>query len=474
MCCQGFIDILKTICYFLVGDFMKFYQITDLHFYPVSKLNPCGKEWENRTKYDQKCIAESEAIVDATFDFLIKDTQTDIILISGDNVCDGERVGHFELQKKLRRLTQNGKRVFIVTGTHDLHPEPKGYSEEKGEYVVEGCTRDELIDIYGEFGYNDAIATHPETFSYVAKLDEKTRLFVLNDDGIGFEDGFHGYFDSQLNWLKEQLEQGKLSGDTLLAMGHHPMLAPSPFYEFYSKNQMLGNCDEMAQMFADYGVKVMFTGHTHMHNIGYRDFDNGKRIYEINTASLIGYPSPIRKMELTDTELKVETLHIDNIDYDLQGKSYMTYLYDHFQFMLKDILYSAAHDIDHFCQVSPTFSLSSETAKKLSIPIQILGKSLDKLTFKKAGTLLCCKKQIAPRMYNVRLVDFFLDLITNIFAGDENYAPGSAEYDSFMAIYNRISPILHKALGGKEIDDVIKGVLYDDGYPDSNAVLPLK
>ncbi len=456
-----------------MGDDMKFYQITDLHFYPVSKLNPTGKEWENRAKYDQKCIAESEAILDATIEFLLQDKETDIILISGDNVCDGERVSHFELQKRLKKLTENGKKVYIITGTHDLHPEPKGYSVEKGEYVVEGCTREELIEIYGEFGYNNAIATHPETFSYVAKLDDATRLFVLNDDGIGFEDGFHGYFEPQLKWIKEQLEEGKKSGDTLLVMGHHPMLAPSPFYEFYSKNQMLGNCDEMAEMFANYGVKAIFTGHAHMHNIGYRDSSEGNRIYEINTASLIGYPSPIRKMELTDDELKVETLHLDSINYDLNGMSYMDYLHNHFQFMLKDILYSAAHDIDHFCQVSPCFSLPTEKAKKLSVPIQIAGKFLDGLTFKKAGQLLLCKNKIAPRMYNVKLSDFILDLITNVFAGDEAYAPGSAEYDSLMALYSRVAPIAHKIFGGNEIDDVIKGVLYDDGYPDSNATLPI-
>ena len=40
---------------------MKFYQITDLHYYPAKLLNAQGKEWINRAMYDQKCIAESEA-----------------------------------------------------------------------------------------------------------------------------------------------------------------------------------------------------------------------------------------------------------------------------------------------------------------------------------------------------------------------------------------------------------------------------
>lgn len=456
------------------GDVMKFYQITDMHFYPAREMKACGREWEQRAAYDQKCLAQSEAIVDAAIDFFLADKETDIILISGDNVSDGERVGHYALQKKLRRLTAAGKRVFLLTATHDLHPQPKGYSEERGEYVAEGCTRSELIEIYGEFGYNDAVAVHPDTFSYVAMLDDHTRLLVLNDDGIGFEDGFHGYFDDELSWIKQQLEEGKSRGDTMLVMGHHPLLAPGPFYSFYCKDtQMLGDCDKIAEMFADYGVRFMFTGHTHMQSINYFDTPKGNRIYDINTGSLTAYPSPIRKMELTDNSLVVRTLHISHIDYDLNGMPYMTFSREHFDFMLKDILYSAAHDIDRFCVVCECFSFPSEKARKLAVPIQILGKILDSLTFKKAGTLLGCKSKIAPRMYNVRLADFLIELVRNMYAGDEPYAPGTAEYDSFMALYRRMAPLLHKLTGSDEIDSAIEGSLYNDGIPDNDAVIPI-
>ena len=452
---------------------MKFYQITDLHFYPARVMKAEGEQWEYRATYDQKCLAESEAILDATIELLLSDNETEIIFITGDNVCDGERIGHLELQQKLNKLKDAGKRLFLITGTHDLHPCPLGYSLAEGEHRVDGCTRDELIEIYGDFGYNDAIAVHKDTFSYVAKLDEHTRLLALNDDGIGFEDGFHGYFEDQLNWIKEQLEAGKTAGDRMLVINHHPLLAPSPFYEYYSKDQMLGNCDYIRELFADYGVQFVFTGHTHMQNINYFDTEKGNRIYDINTASLIGYPSPIRKFELTDTELTVKTLHIEKPDYDLKSMSYMEYSKCHFNYMLKDIVHSAAHDFEHFVKVAEGFSLHEEQARKLKPFILLLGKVLDKLTFKKAGKLLMCKSKIAPRMYNVRLADFVITLVSNMYGGDEPYAPGTAEYDSFMAIYERIAPILHKALGSDEIDDVIKGVLYDDGFPDSDAVLPV-
>lgn len=258
----------------------------------------------------------------------------------------------------------------------------------------------------------------------------------------------------------------------MIVMGHHPLLPPSPFYSFFCEDQMLGNWRDMAEMFASYGVEFVFTGHTHMQNIGYYDATCGRRIYDINTASLIGYPGPIRRLELTDEELRVETLHPQHIDYDLGGKSYMMYLRDHFDFMLKDIIDSAAHDIDRFCEISCCFSLPKEKAQQFAVPIHILGKMLDRLTFKRTGIMLGCLSHVAPRMYDVRLADFILTLIRNVYSGDEPYAPGSAEYDSFMAIYGRLAPVIHAVLHSRELDDVMRGVLYDDGYPDSNAVLP--
>lgn len=92
---------------------MKFYQITDLHYYPAKLLNAQGKEWINRAMYDQKCIAESEAILDATIQMLLDDKEIDIVLITGDNVCDGERVGIFRLPRNCISLPRQEKRSIL-------------------------------------------------------------------------------------------------------------------------------------------------------------------------------------------------------------------------------------------------------------------------------------------------------------------------------------------------------------------------
>lgn len=455
---------------------LQFYQITDTHFYASEVLDPAGKAWEHRIKYDQKCVAESGAILDAATDYILRDRETQVVLVSGDLVCDGEREGHYAMREKLERLTAGGKRVYVLTATHDTCPYPKRYSAEKGEYPAEGLPRSELLKVYWEFGPASALSVHEKSFSYVAQIAPGYRLFALNDDGIGWERGFHGYDEDQLQWLREQLETAKESGDVLLAMGHHPLLPPNPFYGFFSPDDLIGNHVQIASMFADAGVHFMFTGHTHMQNIGYFDSERGNRIFDINTGSLICYPSPIRHMTLTDKSLTVKTDHLTSINWDLGGKSYMQYSLDHFEFMLRDILDAAANDIRRFCEIAPDFGLPSETAWKLRVPIRFAGKLMEKLTFQKAGRLLWCASKIAPEMRNVYLRDFVLALIRNMYGGDEPYKPGSPEYESFMALYHRLRPLLRRVIKGvpiADLDTIVEGLLYDGGYPDSDAVLPV-
>lgn len=452
---------------------LTFYQITDLHFYAAKALGACGPAWERRAKYDQKCMAESEAIIDCAFEKLIADRETEIVLISGDLVCDGERAGHLELKKKLDHLAAGGKRVFVLTATHDIHPEPKGYSVEKGEYITDGLSKPELLKLYWAFGPRDALSVHEASFSYVARIAEGYRLFVLNDDGNGFENDFYGYSSAQMLWLQEQLRLGRESGDALLAMGHHPLLPPSPIYPVFSPGEMLANGQEVARLLADSGVQFLFTGHTHMQNINAYVSPRGNRLFEINTASLIGYPSPIRKMTLEEQSMKIETLHIEKPDFDLGGKPYLTYSREHFEFMLRDIFDALANDYGRFCEIAPSFSLPRATAERLRPLLHPLGKFLSRLTFGKAGRMLGCSSQIAKEMAAVRLCDFLIAVIRNLYGGDEPYAPGTPEHDSFLALYGRIAPLLHRLKPDVDFDNVLEGVLYDAGYPDNDAVLDI-
>lgn len=117
---------------------LQFYQITDTHFYASEVLDPAGKAWEHRIKYDQKCVAESGAILDAATDYILRDRETQVVLVSGDLVCDGEREGHYAMREKLERLTAGGKRVYVLTATHDTARTRSGILRKKGNILPRG------------------------------------------------------------------------------------------------------------------------------------------------------------------------------------------------------------------------------------------------------------------------------------------------------------------------------------------------
>ncbi len=441
-------------------------------------LGACGKEWEKRCLYDQRCIAESEAIIDSVFDYIARDRETDTVLITGDVVCDGELAGHRSLAQKLARLKkESGKRILLITASHDIHTEPKGYSEEKGEYIVSGADKKLLYDIYYDFGLSDALSVHLATNSYCADMGDGYRILMLNDDKKGWGADSYGFYPDQLEWAKAQIEECKRAGCTMLCVCHHPLLSPVKFYRAFSPHEMIEDCDRVAELLADSGVRYLFTGHTHMQSINYYDSPCGNRLYEINTGCLTAYPSPIRRLELDDSgALTVKTEHIKTMAHDMQCKPYMTYLKEHFDFMLRDIFDSAAHDMDRFCSICESFSLKKETAEKLRLPINAAGRLLDTLTFKKAGALLGVKSRVAPRMYDVRLCDFMITLVNNVYGGTRNYAPGSAEYDSFMAIADRLFAVLpSKGLREKysgELREIVCDILFNsNGIDSNNAVL---
>ena len=70
----------------------KFTFLADLHYYSKT-LGTSGRAYELRSGSDQKCLAESGAIIDAAFDHLAR-SDTQAVLLAGEAVCLGrEKAG---------------------------------------------------------------------------------------------------------------------------------------------------------------------------------------------------------------------------------------------------------------------------------------------------------------------------------------------------------------------------------------------
>ena len=162
---------------------LKIQFITDPHYYS-RKGGTEGKAYEKAEAKSQKIIKDSDLVIKAGFDLLCADTSTDIVVLAGDTTRDGELASHAEFIEMLRDLKKRGKRVYVITATHDYRDGgvADGYDGDKKIQVPAVEERHDLWQMYYEFGPNEAIATHPDSMSYVVQLAPGYRLFALNDD----------------------------------------------------------------------------------------------------------------------------------------------------------------------------------------------------------------------------------------------------------------------------------------------------
>lgn len=452
---------------------LKFYQITDLHLYAEKAIGSYGKYYEWHCSTDQKCIRESEAIVDAAFEQMAAEKDTEVVIISGDLTCDGEKASHDLLLEKLKKLKEAGKRIYLTFATHDFHNTAKAYTE-SGEYPIEQYTREQLREIYNDYGWNEAISEHKESTSYSVKVFDGWRFLMMNDDGNGRS--FCGYSDDLLDWVKNQVKEAEEAGERLVAVTHHPMLPPAKIYPLFSHRDMLGGYETTATMFADLGIEYVFTGHTHMQSITKIDTVRGNKLYHINTGSVCGYPAPYRKVEITDKGFDVKTVNVETFKWDFGGMDADEYMKEHFISMIRNIFVTMENDIEAFKIYANGFSMDGKTVEALKPILKLLGGFVNSLDFKGFGKLFMIKSKIDETVSNVKVRDFLLEVISNLFSGYRDYSPETAEYKAFMPMIERFGKIikLKDYFGNKvELKEVFEDLLYvSDGFDNTNAFLP--
>lgn len=446
---------------------LKFYHITDTHHYALKSLGRSEHK-------DQKCLNETGAIIDAVFDKFIAQDEVNIVLISGDLSNNGETASHLEFVEKLHRLKSSGKRIFVITATHDygLRELTNGDNRDAKKAVT---IRSELRCLYNDFGFDEAIAEYTDKLSYVAQLAPGFRLLALNDDGDGKT--FCGYDEAQLTWILEQIKAAHDAGEYIFAMTHHPVLPPSPIYPLMSKRDMLGDYENTSTILADAGLNFIFTGHTHMQHIGLKTTEKGNKLWDINTGSLVGYPTPIRHVVLDNEKMTITTEKIDTFEWNFEGKSMDQYLIDSFDSLLNEIFDSMAFDFERFASLAGGFSLEREKAYKLKTPIKLAGKVMQKLTLGQAGRLLFVQGKIDKSVNNVLVKDLVIECVRNIFSGEQPYCPDTPMYAAIMAILGRLKRLArHFGKDNEILRDLPKFVasVICDGEPNTDSVLYYK
>ena len=289
-----------SFCIEAADDALPFLVASDLHYKPAPSRVPDnfpGDKYYCAAGYSPSLLAESYAVMQ---EFLRQAAASDaeFILLCGDLTDEGTMRQHTEMAAMLADFEQEtGKKVFVVPGNHDF---------------FNRISVQTFKDVYAELGYTEALVVDEETCSYTADLSDKYRLLALDSCKHGY--GEDGFTDERLQWAGEQAAQAKRDGKTLITIMHHNFLEHIRFQSKILPAFVVRPELDMKTLFLNWGVRYVFTGHTHAQDItSYTDNAN-RTVYDVMTTSLIGYPCAYRSALLNDNGLDLKTHRIDGVD----------------------------------------------------------------------------------------------------------------------------------------------------------------
>ena len=298
------------------ADKTSFAVASDLHYCPPreeleGKVNDDIYWYANRRAAMED---ESSFIIDEFLRQCAENDDCQFVLISGDLTDSGRNFAddHRAVAAKLAKFEQEtGKQVYVIDGNHD---------------IGENCetTLSIFKEIYADFGYNQAIETDESNCSYTADLDEKYRLIALDscapdkstEDGMSIE---------KIKWVKEQADKAKEDGKEIILMMHHNLIDHMPLQRIINRNFIVRFHYTTAELFADWGIKFVFTGHEHCSDVSSYTSLLGNVIYDFATTSLSMYPLEYRLISITDEVLEYDTAAIESIDTEALTKAVKGY-----------------------------------------------------------------------------------------------------------------------------------------------------
>ena len=300
---------------------LKIAVLADLHYLAPSLIADTPDYTEHRNS-DRKMYNESDAFLKAALKRLAAQ-DPDVLMIAGDLTKDGERECHEAIAAILEQFARDtGAQVFAAPGNHDINnPDATNFNTPNGKAVPAERTTPAIFgDLYAPecFGATEVKRFVPPEgklgcgLSYCVRPKPGFTLIVMDTNrysadatvrGID-ENQTAGIFTPKLEaWVLEQTRAAKAQGDTVIGLGHHGFL---PHFSMEPKAMpayLIPEYERISTALADAGMDGVFTGHMHANDIQKMTTEKGRSFFDIETASLICYPSPARIVTVTRREV---------------------------------------------------------------------------------------------------------------------------------------------------------------------------
>lgn len=348
-------------------DGLKIGLMSDTHYFSKELYSNC-EDFTTAMNSDRKMFKEGDAILTAALNDMVRD-EPDVVLISGDLTKDGEQVNHEIFAEKLKgakeELQEKGvdTKFYVINGNHDIN-NPNGKDFSSGEAKdADGTTVEEFKGIYEEFGYGEDTVQYQEdsdrggSLSYAVQLEEGYTLIAV-DSGKYSSDQTDSGEDLQetggvigaelLDWVTVQAKEAKERGDVVMVMQHHGVIPHFDMEPEVMSDYLVDNWREVETAYADAGISYVFTGHMHANDIASYTSPSGNTLYDIETGSLLTYPSYMREAVVKKGNAKDDT----SSTIELQSVKPSTVTYEDFDTgeikVIEDITeYAKAHTLSN-------------------------------------------------------------------------------------------------------------------------------
>ena len=298
------------------GSFLKIAVLSDLHYLSPDLIadTPDYAEYRNS---DRKMYEESDAFLKAALKKISRE-EPDLLFISGDLSKDGELENHYAIASLFRSFSQRtGTLVFAAPGNHDLNnPDALDFRTKDGKAVAaEPTTPEQFWHIYRPqcpllSRFQPADGKKAGSLSYTVRLKNAFTILVLDTvcctsdctrSGRDVRET-RGLVSPDLEgWAIGQIREAKKRGDTVIGLAHHGFI---PHFSMEAKVMpmyLVEDYRQISEAFADAGLSCIFTGHMHANDIAVMRTSRGNSLYDIETGSLVTYPSPVRIVTITRT-----------------------------------------------------------------------------------------------------------------------------------------------------------------------------
>jgi hypothetical protein len=323
-----------------------------------------GQPSFEKTKYDdRKMFEHSLGLLQAVIQG-IRQAHPRFVLVPGDLAKDGEEEVHLAVARALQELRSDGIQVYVVPGNHDVNNPGAFRYEGTSRTRVPNVTPARFAEIYRDFGYGDAIHRDPSSLAYVAEPEPGLWLLALDACGYELNPGrtleyTPGFFTPQrLAWVREMLDRAREEGKAVIVMMHHGVVEHFPGQARQFPEYLVRDREAFSRMLAEYGVRTVFTGHFHSQNIAGAWFSDARFLFDIETGSLVTWPSPWRLVQIDAGQvMHVRSFRIGSIQEMPEG------------FPAWALDYARRGTIPYIVRVLRGYGISEEEAQRIALPI---------------------------------------------------------------------------------------------------------